>query len=194
MRFDPAAGALKLVSGFLFSVSVPPDVEGLFLTEALPVIALNASSSVVDVAVVVERDSNKLSPQLPISESVSWPRLNLGGANEYLFFFFAAMAEDVDNDDTFRSSGGNEASPSSSSSSPSARSVAIPEASDRPIDRSTGSDLGVIVDVETTDALGSRCGILVEEVFCNWGCGTRDGGDRESGVGNGGFSRTVMGE
>jgi hypothetical protein len=64
----------------------------------------------------VERESNKLSPQLPISANASWPRLNLGGAKEYLFFFFAGTAGDIENDDILSSSGGNEVGSSSSAS------------------------------------------------------------------------------
>ena len=76
--------------------------------------------------VVVERDSNKLSPQLLISAKASWPRLNLGGANEYLFFFFAGTAGDIDNDDMLSSSGGHEAGTSSpGSSSPMVRSAPL---------------------------------------------------------------------
>lgn len=131
-RFDPAAPGLKLVSGFLFSTPIPPCTDVFFLTDPVPVLALSA----VVVVFVEERESNKLSPQLPISANASWPRLNLGGANEYLFFFLAETAGDIENDDMLSPSGGNEAG-SSSSPSPShleRSAVLIPEASNRSVD------------------------------------------------------------
>ena len=117
LEFDPAIpGALKLVSGFLFSsMQIPPSTGALFPTDPLLVFASKAPSAVV--VVVVERDPNKLSPQLPISVKASWPRLNLGGANEYLFCFFEGTSGDIDNEDTPRSSGGREVDPSPSLSS-----------------------------------------------------------------------------
>ena len=156
MKFDPAAPALKLVAGFLFSSTpaIPPITGALFLTNPFPVLESKESSAVV--VVVVEIDSNKVSPQLPISVNVSWPRLNLGGANEYLFFFFAGTGGAVDNEDTLNPSGGNKVD---SSFPPSA-------------DRSAGWGPGVMVAVEMTEALGSSsaCRCCVEGIFRNCGC------------------------
>ena len=108
-ELDPATPTPKLASGFLFS--------GALLSTNLPLALASRVVFSSTVAGVAERDSNKLSPQLPISANASWPRLNLGGANEYLFFFFAETAGDIDNGDMLNSSGGNEIGPSSSSSS-----------------------------------------------------------------------------
>ena len=122
-ELDPATPTPKLASGFLFPGTLLS--TNLSLTLAPKAVF---SSTVVG---VLERDSNKLSPQLPISANASWPRLNLGGANEYLFFFFAETAGDIDNGDVFNSSGGNEiGSSSSSSASPPPRpaSEVTPEA------------------------------------------------------------------
>lgn len=101
------APALKLVSGFLFSPPIPPSTGALLLADLLPVLPAAVSG-------VAESESNKLSPQLPISANASWPRLNLGGANEYLFFFFARTDGDSDSEDMLNSSGGNETGSSSS--------------------------------------------------------------------------------
>ena len=121
---DPPASAPKLVSGFLFS--------GTLLLTNLP-LALASKVVFSSTVGVLERDSNKLSPQLPISANASWPRLNLGGANEYLFFFFAETAGDIDNGDMLNSSGGNEigssSSPSSTSPPPRPASEVTPETS-----------------------------------------------------------------
>jgi len=86
------------------------------------VLGCDPSSTEVFAVVAVEIDSNKLSPQPPISAKASWPRLNLGGAKEYLFFFFAGAVGDVDNEDMLSSRGGNEAG---SSSSPQAGSTPV---------------------------------------------------------------------
>lgn len=126
VKFDPETLALKLVSGFLFSTPIPSSTGAeLLSTDLLLVLVLASKVVSAEVVGVAEREWNKLSPQLPISANASWPRLNLGGANEYLFFFFEGTAGDIDNEDMLNSSGGNETGPSSSSSaSPAPRLLA----------------------------------------------------------------------
>lgn len=109
---SPTASTLELFSGFLFS-SIR--TRALFLIDPQSVIGPKASSTAVVAVVAVERDSNKLLPQLPISANASCPRLNLGGASEYLFFFFAGTTGEIDNDGMLNSRGGNESGSSHSS-------------------------------------------------------------------------------
>ena len=139
---------------------------------------------------VAERDSNKLSPQLPISVNASWPRLNLGGANEYLFFFFAGTAGDIDNEDMLSSSGGSEVG--SSSSSPASSSPILGLLTS---EASCCTDSWVTVDVEITEALSfsSSCSCRVEGILRSRGCGVDCWFCLGCEVGIGDFSITLIG-
>ena len=68
-KFDPALLTLRFVSSFLLSFALNTGV--LFLANPLPVLESNPLLTEVVAVVPVERESNKPSPQLPISANAS---------------------------------------------------------------------------------------------------------------------------